>query len=132
MLNVFQRGGVTNVVCVVTRYFGGILLGAGGLTRAYSKGARDALCAAGYAVMGQWAVVSVPCTYAMLERVKLEVAAQDGTVDDTEYGADIRLTVSLPAERVDALQERLTELSAGSIAVTVDSAEFRPGPRQEL
>lgn len=132
MLNVFQREGVTNVVCVVTRYFGGILLGAGGLTRAYSKGARDALCAAGYAVMGQWAVVSIPCTYAMLERVKLEVAAQDGTVDDTVYGADIRLTVSLPAERVDALQERLTELSAGSIAVTVDSAEFRPGPRQEL
>ena len=132
MLNVFQREGVTNVVCVVTRYFGGILLGAGGLTRAYSKGARDALCAAGYAVMGQWAVVSIPCTYAMLERVKLEVAAQDGTVDDTEYGADIRLTVSLPVERVDALQERLTELSAGSIAVTVDSAEFRPGPRQEL
>ena len=132
MLNVFQREGVTNVVCVVTRYFGGILLGAGGLTRAYSKGARDALCAAGYAVMGQWAVVSIPCTYAMLERVKLEVAAQDGTVDDTEYGADIRLTVSLPAEQVDALQERLTELSAGSIAVTVDSAEFRPGPRQEI
>ena len=132
MLNVFQREGVTNVVCVVTRYFGGILLGAGGLTRAYSKGARDALCAAGYAVMGQWAVVSIPCTYAMLERVKLEVAAQDGTVDDTEYGADIRLTVSLPAERVNALQERLTELSAGSIAVTVDSEEFRPGPRQEI
>lgn len=132
MLNVFQREGVTNVVCVVTRYFGGILLGAGGLTRAYSKGARDALCAAGYAVMGQWAVVSIPCTYAMLERVKLEVAAQDGTVDDTEYGADIRLTVSLPAERVDALQDRLTELSAGNIAVTVDSAEFRPGPRQEI
>ena len=68
----------------------------------------------------------------MLERVKLEVAAQDGTVDDTEYGADIRLTVSLPAERVDALRDRLTELSAGSIAVTVDSEEFRPGPRQEL
>lgn len=132
MLQVLQREGLFNVVCVVTRYFGGILLGAGGLTRAYSKGARDALCAAGYAVMGQWAVVSIPCTYAMLERVKLEVAAQDGTVDDTEYGADIRLTVSLPAERVDALQERLTELSAGSIAVTVDSEEFRPGPRQEI
>ena len=41
MLNVFQRENVTNVCCVVTRYFGGILLGAGGLTRAYSKGARD-------------------------------------------------------------------------------------------
>ena len=132
MLNVFQREGVTNVVCVVTRYFGGILLGAGGLTRAYSKGARDALCAAGYAVMGQWAVVSIPCSYAMLERVKLEVTAQGGTVDGTEYGADIRLTASLPAERADALQARLTELSAGGIRLAVRSAEYRPGPRQEL
>ena len=68
MLNVFQRENVTNVVCVVTRYFGGILLGAGGLTRAYSKGARDALCAAGYAVMGRWAVVDIPCSYALFER----------------------------------------------------------------
>ena len=47
MLAVFQREHVTNVLCVVTRYFGGILLGAGGLTRAYSKSARDALAAAG-------------------------------------------------------------------------------------
>ena len=132
MLNVFRREGVTNVVCVVTRYFGGILLGAGGLTRAYSKGARDALCAAGYAVMGQWAVVDIPCSYAMLERVKLEVTAQGGTVDGTEYGADIRLTASLPAERADALQARLTELSAGGIRLAVRSVEYRPGPRQEL
>lgn len=132
MLNVFRREGVTNVVCVVTRYFGGILLGAGGLTRAYSKGARDVLCAAGYAVMGQWAVVDIPCSYAMLERVKLEVTAQGGTVDGTEYGADIRLTASLPAERADALQARLTELSAGGIRLAVRSAEYRPGPRQEL
>lgn len=132
MLNVFQRGNVTNVVCVVTRYFGGILLGAGGLTRAYSKGARDALCAAGYAVMGRWAVVDIPCSYALFERVRLEAAAQGGTVDDTQYGADIHLTVSLPEERVETLQERLTELSAGGVRLAVLSAEFRPGPRQEL
>ena len=132
MLNVFQRENVTNVVCVVTRYFGGILLGAGGLTRAYSKGARDALCAAGYAVMGRWAVVDIPCSYALFERVRLEAAAQGGTVDDTQYGADIHLTVSLPEERVETLQERLTELSAGGVRLAVLSAEFRPGPRQEL
>lgn len=132
MLNVFQRENVTNVVCVVTRYFGGILLGAGGLTRAYSKGARDALCAAGYAVMGRWAVVDIPCSYALFERVRLKAAAQGGTVDDTQYGADIHLTVSLPEERVETLQERLTELSAGGVRLAVLSAEFRPGPRQEL
>ena len=132
MLNVFRRENVTNVVCVVTRYFGGILLGAGGLTRAYSKSARDALAAAGVAEMGLWAAAEIPCPYALFERVKGEVAAQGGTVDEAEYGADIRLKVSLPAEDTAALQERLTELSAGGMAVTVTAEEYRPGPRTEL
>lgn len=132
MLNMFRRENVTNVVCVVTRYFGGILLGAGGLTRAYSKSARDALAAAGVAEMGLWAAAEIPCPYALFERVKGEVAAQGGTVDEAEYGADIRLKVSLPAENTAALQERLTELSAGGIAVAVTAEEYRPGPRTEL
>lgn len=132
MLNVFRRENVANVVCVVTRYFGGILLGAGGLTRAYSKSARDALAAAGVAEMGLWAAAEIPCPYALFERVKGEVAAQGGTVDEAEYGADIRLKVSLPAEDTAALQERLTELSAGGMAVTVTAEEYRPGPRTEL
>ena len=54
MLNVFQRENVTNVVCVVTRYFGGILLGAGGLVRAYTQSAKDALDAAGISVVRRW------------------------------------------------------------------------------
>ena len=89
MLNVFQRENVTNVVCVVTRYFGGILLGAGGLTRAYSKSARDALVAAGVSEMGLWAMADIPCPYALFERVRGEVTALGGTVDSADYGADI-------------------------------------------
>ena len=57
MLNVFQREGVENVVCIVTRYFGGILLGAGGLTRAYAKAAKDALDKAGKARISGGAVI---------------------------------------------------------------------------
>ena len=132
MLNVFQRESVTNVCCVVTRYFGGILLGAGGLTRAYSTGAKDALIASGIAVMGAWARVKVPCTYPLLQRVKLEIEGANGVVDDVQYGADVVLAVSLPAEQTEGLQHRLTELSAGGIAVEVLSEEYRPGPRQEI
>ena len=76
MLNVFQRQEVWNVCCVVTRYFGGVLLGAGGLTRAYTKGASDALTAAGIARMGLWTLWDVPCTYPLLEHINL--ASQDG------------------------------------------------------
>lgn len=75
MLNVFQREGVTNVCCVVTRYFGGILLGAGGLTRAYARGAKDALDAAGTAWVSLWTLWDLPCPYPLLERVKLDAAA---------------------------------------------------------
>ena len=132
MLNVFQREGVTNVCCVVTRYFGGILLGAGGLTRAYSKGAKDALIASGVAVMGAWARVEVPCTYPLFERVKLEIEGQSGVIDDVAYGADVVLSISLPAEKAEALQARLTELSAGSITNRLLSEEYPPGPRVEL
>ena len=132
MLKVFERENVTNVCCVVTRYFGGILLGAGGLTRAYSKGAKDALVVAGAATMGLWAQVEIPCSYAAFERIKLEVVAHGGVVDDVEYAAEICLKVSLMADAVEALQKRLTELSAGSITLRVLGEEFRPGPREEV
>ena len=59
MLNVFQRENVENVVCIVTRYFGGILLGAGGLTRAYAKAAKDALDNAGKARMQPFSVLLI-------------------------------------------------------------------------
>ena len=131
MLNVFQRKEVWNVCCVVTRYFGGVLLGAGGLTRAYTKGASDALTAAGIARMGLWTLWDVPCTYPLLERMKLEVAATGGVVRDAEYGADITLRTAFPAGAAETFQLRLTELSAGSLTMTAAGEEFLPGPREE-
>ena len=131
MLNVFQRREVFNVCCVVTRYFGGVLLGAGGLTRAYTKGAADALTAAGIARMGLWTLWDVPCTYPLLERMKLEVAATGGVVRDAEYGADITLRTAFPAGAAETFQLRLTELSAGSLTMTAAGEEFLPGPREE-
>ena len=61
MLQVLQREGIHNCVCVVTRYFGGILLGAGGLVRAYTKGAKIAVDAAGKSMKRVWTVLYVPC-----------------------------------------------------------------------
>ena len=131
MLNVFLREEVTNVCCVVTRYFGGILLGAGGLTRAYGGTAKLALNAAGISRMRLWATLAVPCTYSLYERVKLLVEGEGGLISGTDFGADVVLTVLLPAERTAALQEKLTELSAGQIELLAEEESFRPGPREE-
>lgn len=132
MLKVFQRENVTNVCCVVTRYFGGILLGAGGLTRAYSKSAKDALSAAGAATMGLWRQVRLHCGYSLLERVKLEIDALGGLIDDTEYGADVVVTASMPEDGDEKLQSRLTELSAGEIELQILGENYRPGLREEV
>ena len=132
MLKVFEREHITNVCCVVTRYFGGILLGAGGLTRAYSRGARDALAAAGAAELGEWVTVSVPCAYGLFEQVKLELAAAGGTADAVDYGAAVTITASVPAGGLERLQKRLTELSAGAVAASEVRRDYRPGPRIEV
>lgn len=130
MLNVFVREEVTNVCCVVTRYFGGILLGAGGLTRAYAKGAKDALDAAGISRMSLWTLWDIPCTYPLYERVKLEVESCGGVVRSADYGADILLRGAFPAGGAERFAPRLTELSAGSLAMTAAGEEFLPGPRE--
>lgn len=130
MLNVFVREEVTNVCCVVTRYFGGILLGAGGLTRAYAKGAKDALDAAGISRMSLWTLWDIPCTYPLYERVKLEVESCGGVVRSADYGADILLRGAFPAGGAERFAPRLTELSSGSLAMTAAGEEFLPGPRE--
>ena len=130
MLNVFQREGVENVVCVVTRYFGGVLLGAGGLTRAYAKSAKDALDAAGKVRMRLWSAAAVDCPYPMLERLKLLIAAQNGTVERTDFGAAVGVHLLLPKENAAAFAAALTELSAGSLSVRAEGERFLPGARE--
>ena len=131
MLNVFQRENVTNVCCVVTRYFGGVLLGAGGLSRAYTRGAKDALSAAGVCRMSLWTLWDVPCTYPLFERMKLEVAACGGVVRDAVYGAEIVLRAAFPSGGAERFAPRLTELSAGALEMAAVGEEFLPGPREE-
>ena len=131
MLNVFQREGVVNVCCVVTRYFGGILLGAGGLVRAYTQSAKDALDAAGISVVRRWVEVLLPCSYAQFERVKLETEKFGGVIADTDYGADIALTVLLPEERAEACLAHLLDATAGTVEGMVCGERFQAVPVRE-
>ena len=115
MLEVFRREGVTNLVCVVTRYFGGVLLGAGGLFRAYTKAAKDALFDAGVAAVRRWVETEFSSSYAAAERLKLEVSAFDGLVTDTEYAAFVTIRALVPEEKAADFAARVFDLSAGSV-----------------
>ena len=128
MLGVFQKEGVTDLCCVVTRYFGGILLGAGGLVRAYTRSAKDALDAAGVSVVRRWIEVSVPCSYSLFERVKLETENAGGVLGESEYGAEVTVRALLPEESVEIYRQRITEVTAGSAEVRVSGERFQPVP----
>ena len=130
MLNVFQRENVENVVCIVTRYFGGILLGAGGLTRAYAKAAKDALDNAGKARMQPFSVLLLECPYPMFERIKLLIEGHEGRIESSDYGAAVTLTFLLPVQKVADFSAALTELSGGQMSAEEVEQRFLPGARE--
>lgn len=128
MMQVLQRENLYNVVCVVTRYFGGILLGAGGLVRAYTKGAKIAVDAAGKSMKRVWAVLYLPCPYSYYERVKIEVAAFGGIIRDTRFGAEVELEILLAQGQTEAFLERLTDMSAATVEAMEIGKEYRAFP----
>ena len=128
MLNVFQREGVENVCCVVTRYFGGILLGAGGLVRAYTQSAKDALDAAGISVVRRWVSMELPCDYGRFESMRREVLSFGGVVENVDYGADVVLSCLLPEERAEDFAARILDVSAGTIQVLTAGESMQAVP----
>ena len=128
ILNVFQREEITDVVCVVTRYFGGVLLGAGGLVRAYTQAAKGALDAAGVSAVRRWVELAVECPYSFLERVKLACTAQGGVVGEIEYAASVTVHALLPEEGAEAFRVRMTELSAGDFSAVELGEVFCAAP----
>ena len=128
MLQVLQREGLHNCVCVVTRYFGGILLGAGGLVRAYTKGAKIAVDAAGKSMKRVWSVLYVPCPYTFYERVKLEVAAWGGIIRSTEFGAEVELEILVPEAQAEPFLAKLIDMSAANVEGMETGKEYRAFP----
>ena len=128
MLQVLQREGLYNCVCVVTRYFGGILLGAGGLVRAYTKGAKIAVDAAGKSMKRVWSCLYVPCPYTFYERVKLETAAWGGIIRSTEFGAEVELEILVPEAQAQPFLDRLIDMSAANVEGMETGKEYRAFP----
>ena len=131
MLNVFQRENVTNVVCVVTRYFGGILLGAGGLVRAYTQSAKDALDRTGISVVRRWVALELPCAYAQFEAMRREVLAFGGVVEQVDYAADVLLSVLIPEERSAAFSAHILDVSAGTVETLEAGEQLKDVPWRE-
>lgn len=124
ILEVLRHRGLTNALCVVTRYFGGILLGTGGLVRAYTEGAKIAVAAAGVQRMSMFSVLLIAVPYDLLAVVQRLLPEHDCTVTETEYGADVTLTAVIPLGWEQALGEALAEATAGRVYAEVVEQTF--------
>ena len=117
LLDVFLRQDVYDFCCVATRYFGGVLLGAGGLTRAYSRCGVVALESSGVGQMREFSMCVVIAPYPWYEQLKRLLVSNGAAIITEDFGAEVDIHFALPSEEVTALQSKLTELAAGKLTI---------------
>ncbi|MGM9643490.1 MAG: IMPACT family protein [Eubacteriales bacterium] len=113
MLETIRKSGVCDCVVVVTRYFGGILLGAGGLVRAYSHGAKIALDAAGIVTYEKYAELSLECSYSDYQKYAVILPTFAAIIDDTEFTDKVKVSFAVKETAVSPLCARINEMSGG-------------------
>ena len=128
VLDVLRKEGLTDCVVVVTRYFGGILLGGGGLVRAYSHGAKIAVDAAGVVQMRLCLQGEVTCDYGQYGWIPALLAEEGATVTGTDFGEAVTVSFSIPQEGRGHLEATLIDRSNGRLSATFTGESFAPFP----
>ncbi len=124
VLDVIKKNGLTDVCVVVTRYFGGILLGAGGLVRAYSHSAKIAVEGANIIRMSPCSVLKVRCDYGFYGRLSTLVPEFGGIIEETDFGENVTLVFRLKSSDEDAFRAALTEASFGKVSAEKTGEKF--------
>lgn len=115
VLNVIIKEGVSDCSVVVTRYFGGTLLGKGGLVRAYSHAAKLALDKAGIGEMMPWSILKIRCGYGFYDKLSSLIFENGGKILDSVFETEVSLKLKVPLKYEDNLQKALTEASGGKL-----------------
>ncbi len=125
MMDALRGAGVTDVLCVVTRYFGGILLGTGGLVRAYSRACAEAIRAAGVVRMAPCDLVALSVPYAQWTMLQQE-ARRQGAALEPEYGEVVRCVATIETGKTKAFLDAVFDQSAGTLTGKVLKQAYRP------
>ena len=126
ILKVLEGAELTDCVVVVTRYFGGILLGTGGLTRAYSGAASLVLQGAKRVEMRRCALFVINMDYSLYGAVQPLICTQEGQVLDTGFGADVTIKFCLPLKKVPCFERALADLTNGSLKMVQEGEQYFP------
>lgn len=114
MLDVLLKEGVTNVAVVVTRYFGGVLLGTGGLVRAYQKAVQEGLANSQIIEKRNGFLLYISTDYNGIGKLQYLFAQKEISIMTSEYGVDVRMTVLVPFERKEEIEKAVIEHTNGT------------------
>ncbi len=126
ILRVIEGSGCTNVLVIVTRYFGGTLLGTGGLVRAYTQAARAALDDAQKARMCLCRKLAVTVEYGALDRLLYALRRDGIEPQETEYGAKVTLHLIIEEKQGDTVENMITALTSGDAEILTEAKDFFP------
>ncbi len=124
VLDVLTKAGLTDVCCVVTRYFGGILLGGGGLVRAYSHSAKIAVDAAEKLVMYKCFPLCLTTDYNFYGKISYIFPEFDVKIEDTTFAENVSVKLLVRSELADSFCRKLNDLTGGSIGIVRSDERF--------
>ncbi len=127
-LDVIVKNEIYDVCVVITRYFGGVLLGTGGLVRAYSHGAKIALEASEIVMMQNCLICTVRCTYNQYGKVSSLIIDAGAKIDDTIYETDVFIKFHISPDLITALNKMLADATSGEVQAISDGEKFYSVP----
>ncbi len=124
VLDIIKKGGFCDAVIVVTRYFGGILLGAGGLVRAYSAAAKLAVDAAEIVTYDTFKEIDVICSYSDHGKLAALVSSPEFINDGIDFSDKVKISLAIPEDRVQEFVSAVSELTAGRAVINEHGCRF--------
>ena len=126
VLETITKNEIYDVCIVVTRYFGGVLLGTGGLVRAYSQSAKLALEAGQVVLMENCAVCTVHCSYNQYGKLASLITEAASAPDDVVYAADVAICFHIKPEILPWLSKKIADATAGEVTIQVENEKYFP------
>lgn len=124
VLDVIKKNGITDTAIVVTRYFGGILLGTGGLVRAYSKGAAEAVNDSGIVERVKGAAINIITSYELLGKIQYHFSIKKWHIENIEYTDKVKIVFNCESRYLDAVKSELLELCSGKCEFKIEEEKY--------
>lgn len=124
VLDVIKKNGITDTAIVVTRYFGGILLGTGGLVRAYSKGASEAVNDSGIVERVKGAVINIITTYELLGKVQYYFSTKNWHIENIEYTDKVKIVFICETNNLENVKKQMLELCSGKCEFEIEEEKY--------